>query len=140
MSEGVLEQPVATPAESWADRCLSEISTLSAVPLAAVPLAAAPLAAAPPAAAPPAAAPLAAHEKRASVRSAASGVAIIKPDFGLPITCTLVDRSDGGARLKVLSVLGIPDRFALILEAEQVQARIAWRSVGEIGVAFTPPE
>lgn len=125
MSEGVLEQPVATPAESWADRCLSEISTLSAVPLAAVPLAAA---------------PLAAHEKRASVRSAASGVAIIKPDFGLPITCTLVDRSDGGARLKVLSVLGIPDRFALILEAEQVQARIAWRSVGEIGVAFTPPE
>lgn len=112
MSKGVLDQFFTVPDDSWADRCLSEISSLSTAPAEL-------------------------HEKRSSVRYAASGVAIIKPEFGLPITCTLVDRSEGGARLKVLSVLGIPDTFILIIEAEQMRARIAWRSVGEIGVALT---
>ena len=112
MSKGILEQILAAPVESWADRCLSEISSRATAPVES-------------------------PEKRASVRHAASGVAIIKPEFGLPITCTLVDRSDGGARLKVLSVLGIPETFVLIIDAEQMTARVAWRSVGEIGVALT---
>ncbi|MCJ2034011.1 PilZ domain-containing protein [Methylobacterium sp. J-068] len=76
------------------------------------------------------------EDRRATRRYAASDPALIRTTFGSPVSCTLVDRSEGGARLKVLSVLGIPDAFVLSVGAEDLRVRVAWRSPSEIGVAF----
>lgn len=98
--------------DNWADRCLAKISLIADSDYQM-------------------------HEKRSSVRYAATGFALIKPEFGLHISCTVINRSDGGARLKVLSVLGVPDEFLLVVDAETKRARVAWRSPNELGVAFT---
>jgi hypothetical protein len=60
---------------------------------------------------------------------------VVLPGGGV-IDCTLRDRSEGGARIKVQSVIGIPDEFRLLVEptGELVQAKVAWRSPNEIGV------
>ena len=55
-----------------------------------------------------------------------------------PIPCRLADRSKGGVRLKVYSVLGIPDAFRVELPAtgEVLTVKTAWRKPGEIGAQF----
>lgn len=60
---------------------------------------------------------------------------VVLPGGGV-IDCTLRDRSDGGARIRVQSVVGIPDEFQLLVEptGEMVQAKVAWRRPNEIGV------
>jgi hypothetical protein len=60
---------------------------------------------------------------------------VLLPGGGV-IDCTLRDRSEGGARIKVQSVIGIPDEFRLLVEptGEMVQAKVAWRRPNEIGV------
>ena len=112
MSGEMTSQPEVDAADSWAERCLSELTALIESEYKG-------------------------REKRTRVRRPASGVALINPAFGLPIGCSLVDRSDGGARLKVLSVLGIPDNFILTVGNERLQASVAWRSASEIGVSIT---
>jgi hypothetical protein len=53
------------------------------------------------------------------------------------IDCTVRDMSDGGARLRVASAIGIPDLFDLAIPAEPVrQCRLIWRKIEQIGVAF----
>ncbi|SDA31708.1 hypothetical protein SAMN02799622_05081 [Methylobacterium sp. UNC378MF] len=53
------------------------------------------------------------------------------------IDCTIRNMSDGGARLKVVSVIGVPDAFVLAYGAGQRRpARITWRQETELGVAF----
>jgi hypothetical protein len=49
---------------------------------------------------------------------------------------TLRDRSEGGAQIKVLSVIGMPDEFRLRVEAtgEMVQAKVVRRKPDEIGL------
>lgn len=109
----VEDRPDATIApESWSERCLDHISAVARTETSFA-------------------------ERRSSLRYPASNAALIRTEFGKPVPCTLVDRSDGGARLKVISVLGIPDAFTLCIGPEQLQARVAWRSPSEIGVAFT---
>ena len=103
----------ADPAQDWAARCLSEISARSGEDSTA-------------------------RDRRGSPRKAASGSALIRPAFGAAIACTLVDWSEGGARLRVLSVLGIPDDFILCVGAERMRAHVAWRSPSELGVALSP--
>lgn len=113
--------PVQAPApdvtQDWAERCLSDISARAD------------------AASHP---EIALREKRASPRHPASGGALIHPPFGAPVACTLVDRSEGGARLRVLSVLGVPDEFLLDIGHDRMRARVAWRSPNELGVALSP--
>lgn len=60
---------------------------------------------------------------------------IVLPGSGV-IDCTLQDRSEGGALIKVLSVIGIPDEFRLPVEAtgEMVQAKVVWRRPDELGL------
>ncbi|MHB2209735.1 PilZ domain-containing protein [Methylobacterium sp. CM6257] len=60
---------------------------------------------------------------------------VLLPGGGV-IDCTLRDRSESGARIKVQSVIGIPDEFRLLVEptGETVQAKVAWRRPNEIGV------
>jgi hypothetical protein len=59
-----------------------------------------------------------------------------------PLPCRIVDRSEGGVRLKVHSVLGIPDAFRVELPAtgEVLTLTAAWRKPGEIGARFELPE
>jgi hypothetical protein len=53
------------------------------------------------------------------------------------IDCTVRDISDGGARLLLASVVGIPDSFELTIPGEPVrQCRLVWRKSEQIGVAF----
>jgi hypothetical protein len=53
------------------------------------------------------------------------------------IDCTVCDLSEGGARLKVASVVGIPDSFELMLAGEPVRfCRVIWVKATQIGVAF----
>lgn len=111
MAEDAAEGASSLAAGTWSERCHAEISAASRTGAGFA-------------------------EKRSSPRYPASSAALIRTEFGSPVSCTLVDRSEGGARLKVLSVLGIPETFVLCVGAEQLRARVAWRSPSEIGVAF----
>lgn len=54
------------------------------------------------------------------------------------ITCTLQNHSDGGARLEVASVIGIPNTFELRLDGNPVRnSRVVWRKSDAIGIEFT---
>ncbi|MER2266267.1 PilZ domain-containing protein [Methylobacterium oxalidis] len=58
---------------------------------------------------------------------------------GGAIDCVLRDRSASGARLNVVSVIGIPDAFTLVISTtgERRLARVAWRKQNEIGVGLS---
>ncbi|NEU15058.1 PilZ domain-containing protein [Methylobacterium sp. BTF04] len=59
-------------------------------------------------------------------------------DTGGVIDCTIRDRSGSGARLKVASVIGIPDTFTLAIGFDEQHAvNVAWRKQAELGVHFT---
>ena len=52
------------------------------------------------------------------------------------IDCTVSNLSDRGARLKVESPIGIPDKFDLVLDNAPVRGcRVTWRRATQIGVA-----
>ncbi len=57
---------------------------------------------------------------------------------GGAINCTVRNISDKGAALEVVSPVGIPERFDLVILAEHVhrRCRIIWRKDRRIGVAF----
>jgi hypothetical protein len=54
------------------------------------------------------------------------------------IDCRVRNLSAGGARLQVASVVGVPDRFDLVMTdtKERRPCRIAWRNANLVGVAF----
>ncbi len=55
------------------------------------------------------------------------------------IECVVRNLSETGAKLKVNSILGIPDGFELLLsDGSRQRCRLVWRSMTEIGVAFEP--
>ena len=57
---------------------------------------------------------------------------------GGAIDCTVRNLSDTGAALDVISPIGIPERFTLVVEADQshLPCRVVWRKVKRIGVRF----
>jgi hypothetical protein len=57
---------------------------------------------------------------------------------GGAIDCTVRNLSGSGAALEVVSPLGIPDRFDLVIIAEQLHrpCRVVWRKEKRIGVSF----
>lgn len=57
---------------------------------------------------------------------------------GGSIDCTVRNLSDTGAALDVISPVGIPDRFTLVVDTEQskLPCRIVWRKEKRIGVRF----
>ena len=77
-------------------------------------------------------------EKRAEPRRRALLPGKILLSGGGAIDCLLRDRSSSGAKLKVESVIGIPDAFTLVIvpNQERREARVAWRKPHEIGVQF----
>jgi hypothetical protein len=58
---------------------------------------------------------------------------------GAGISCTVRNLSDTGAALDVVSPVGIPSEFDLIIEAEHAtrRCRVVWRKEHRIGVGFT---
>lgn len=57
---------------------------------------------------------------------------------GAGISCTIRNFSDTGAALDVTSPIGIPQTFALVIEADNSSrpCRVVWRKERRIGVAF----
>jgi hypothetical protein len=77
------------------------------------------------------------HEKRITPRRNANIEAVIA--FGrTQMACIIRNVSDGGAKLEFASVRGVPDAFELHVPNHRPQrCRVAWRSLKEIGVAFS---
>jgi hypothetical protein len=65
---------------------------------------------------------------------------VMLPGGGV-IDCTVRDRSECGARIKVQSVIGIPDRFQLLIEttATMIEVCVEWRKQNELGVRIVGP-
>jgi hypothetical protein len=55
---------------------------------------------------------------------------------GGAIDCTVRNISETGAALEVISPIGIPDQFALVIEARTLQCQVVRRTAGRIGVRF----
>jgi PilZ domain-containing protein len=57
---------------------------------------------------------------------------------GSAITCMLPNMSDIGAMLDVVTPVGIPDHFTLVLRANKhrMPCRVVWRKEKRIGVVF----
>lgn len=57
---------------------------------------------------------------------------------GAGISCTVRNLSDTGAALDVISPIGIPQQFVLVMEADKSsrQCRVIWRKERRIGVTF----
>jgi hypothetical protein len=57
---------------------------------------------------------------------------------GAAIDCTVRNLSETGAELEVISPVGIPARFTLVIEAAHIHVpcRVVWRKETRIGVRF----
>jgi len=57
---------------------------------------------------------------------------------GASIDCTVRNLTSLGASLQVASPLGIPDRFTLLLRADDTtrECVVVWRKLKQIGVSF----
>ncbi len=57
---------------------------------------------------------------------------------GAGISCTIRNLSETGAALEVISPIGIPQEFDLVIEADHLtrQCRVVWRKERRIGVTF----
>ena len=76
-------------------------------------------------------------ERRLTPRRRVLKPARILIDKKSVISCTVRNLSDGGSRLEVPSVLGIPETFELDIPGEgRRQARRVWIAAFALGVAF----
>ena len=57
---------------------------------------------------------------------------------GATIDCTVRNFSKTGAALEVVSVVGIPTEFSLVVQSEDFnqKCRVVWRKLNRIGVSF----
>jgi PilZ domain len=78
------------------------------------------------------------NEKRNSQRSRTLKGGTISFGGGGAIDCTIRNLSSTGANLEVVSPVGIPDDFTLVIRPDHTQhsCRVAWRRQNRIGVAF----
>jgi hypothetical protein len=79
-----------------------------------------------------------AEEKRETQRQKTlKGALIAFNDGHSTVSCTISNFSSGGARLKVASILGVPDTFTLRLaDKRQIPCTVVWRKATELGVRF----
>jgi len=78
-------------------------------------------------------------EKRRTTRHRTFKAAhITYPDHRGSIDCTIRNLSAHGACLQVVSPLGIPDRFDLLLDSDHSvhHCRVIWRKETRIGIEF----
>jgi len=71
-------------------------------------------------------------------RRVIKGVKIAYGDFVFVQECTVRDLSNSGARIAVTGVSSLPEEFFLVFTTDRTmrKARVKWRRVDEIGVAF----
>lgn len=66
------------------------------------------------------------------------GGTIVLNEGNSTIDCTVRNLSETGARLKVASIIGIPDNFRLIISGEQsFSCAVVWKREAELGVRFS---
>ncbi|UXN73713.1 PilZ domain-containing protein [Devosia sp. A8/3-2] len=78
------------------------------------------------------------EEQRAALRQRVlKGGKIVINDGFSTFQCTVRNLSATGARLKVTSIIGIPDSFVLAMDDGRKHAcTVAWKTATEIGVKF----
>lgn len=77
-------------------------------------------------------------EHRREKRLVADATAQIILPTHPPIGCRILDVSWSGARLRVGSVLGIPETFRLATRTitEPIPVKVVWRGANELGIAY----
>ena len=80
------------------------------------------------------------EERRATIRHRTLKVGKIAINDGFSvIDCTVRNLSETGALLRVVSVVGIPDQFVLIISDNQKHnCTVVRRTATDIGVTFLP--
>lgn len=80
------------------------------------------------------------HRKGRRQKQLKSGIIVLN-DRRSTLACTIRDISESGARLKLGSVVNLPEAFELILVNDRkiVPVQKCWHSHPECGVAFTGP-
>jgi hypothetical protein len=78
------------------------------------------------------------NENRSSPRQRVLKAATIALRHGGAITSTVKNLSQRGAMLQIENVLGIPDEFTLIIQADNFKraCRVVWKKPSRIGVRF----
>jgi hypothetical protein len=78
------------------------------------------------------------EERRSELRHRTLKAGTISFNRGAGISCTVRNMSKIGANLEVVSPVGIPDDFTLLIESDHVlrQCHVRWRTGNRIGVAF----
>ena len=77
------------------------------------------------------------ENRAATRRKTLKGGRIIFNSGRSTIDCTVRNLSSTGARLEVVSVVGIPNTFDLAVGRDGVRpCRVAWRTLKELGVEF----
>ncbi|WDR02505.1 PilZ domain-containing protein [Devosia algicola] len=65
------------------------------------------------------------------------GGKIVFNDNKSTLDCTIRNMSDTGCLLKVASVIGVPDRFRLMMgDGQRLECKIIWKRENEIGVEY----
>jgi len=80
-------------------------------------------------------------EHRASPRQRTlKGGRIVINDGFSTFQCTVRNLSETGARLKVASIIGIPETFQLVMDdGRKFACNVVWKTEAEIGVQFDQP-
>jgi hypothetical protein len=76
------------------------------------------------------------HRSSPRQRTLKGGRIVINDGFST-FQCTVRNLSESGARLKVTSIIGIPDSFQLVMDdGRKFACSVVWRTETEIGVIF----
>lgn len=80
-------------------------------------------------------------DQRASPRQRTlKGGRIVINDGYSTFQCTVRNLSETGARLKIASIIGIPETFQLVMDdGRKFACQVAWKTETEIGVKFDHP-
>ena len=78
------------------------------------------------------------HEHRTALRRRLLKAGKISFGGGAAFDCTVRNLSETGAALEVISPVGIPERFTLVIDADHrhLTCRVVWRKETRIGVHF----
>lgn len=78
------------------------------------------------------------EERRAVIRHRTlKGGRIVTNSGFSTLQCTVRNLSEAGARLRISSVVGIPDTFELLLDdGQKFPCRSVWKTETEMGVTF----
>ena len=81
--------------------------------------------------------PLSRERRLAPRRNTMIGATIVYNGGQTRLACTVRNISDGGAKLEVSKVQGIPQTFDLEMPgSDHMPCRVVWRALRELGVAF----